>query len=311
MGIYVNNQLAYKVNGTSLSTNLTLAPGNYNTVVQEWDNCGGATTTSIPIVVSNGVRNGVTVTTPGAGSTVQSPVQFTASAGTTSCATGIAAMGIYVGNALQYKANGTTLNTQLAFASGPQQAVVQSWDNCGGALKATVGFSVATASAPTVQMTASSASITAGSSSVLTVTAANATSVVVTGSNGISYSLAPTGGSQTVTPAVTTTYTVTATGASSTATAAATVSVSPIINSLSLPQGPVGMGFVITGTGFDASAKVTVGGQPAPVISPGSGPGSLTVQIPSGASSSGVVVFMGTLSSSSFAFAVVPAFTCQ
>src|SRR3982751_6283877 len=42
IGIYTAPfQLAYVVNGASLDTNLTMSAGDYNTVVQEWDNCGG------------------------------------------------------------------------------------------------------------------------------------------------------------------------------------------------------------------------------------------------------------------------------
>src|SRR5579862_5141402 len=55
MGIYTAPyQLAYVVNGASLNTTLTLSPGTYNTVVEEWDNCGGATTTPVTITVSGG-----------------------------------------------------------------------------------------------------------------------------------------------------------------------------------------------------------------------------------------------------------------
>jgi phosphatidylinositol-3-phosphatase len=53
MGVYTAPYvLAYKVNGASLNAYLTMSPGTYNTVVQEWDNCGGATKTAITITVS-------------------------------------------------------------------------------------------------------------------------------------------------------------------------------------------------------------------------------------------------------------------
>jgi hypothetical protein len=55
MGVYVNNKLTYVVNGASLSTNLPLSPGIYNTVVEEWDYCGGATFTSLTIKVGGNV----------------------------------------------------------------------------------------------------------------------------------------------------------------------------------------------------------------------------------------------------------------
>jgi hypothetical protein len=54
MGIYTAPYvLAYSVNGDTLNTSLSLAPGTYNVVVQEWDNCGGATKTPIQITVAN------------------------------------------------------------------------------------------------------------------------------------------------------------------------------------------------------------------------------------------------------------------
>ena len=52
IGIYTAPYvLAYRVSGSSLNTYLTLAPGTYNTVVQEWDNCGSSRT-AITITVS-------------------------------------------------------------------------------------------------------------------------------------------------------------------------------------------------------------------------------------------------------------------
>jgi hypothetical protein len=55
MGIYTApSVLAYKVSGATLNTYLTLSNGTYNTVVQEWDKCGGATKTALTITVSGG-----------------------------------------------------------------------------------------------------------------------------------------------------------------------------------------------------------------------------------------------------------------
>ena len=54
MGIYVNNTLTYVAQGASLNTNLNLGSGKYNTVVEEWDHCGGASYTPINITVSSG-----------------------------------------------------------------------------------------------------------------------------------------------------------------------------------------------------------------------------------------------------------------
>jgi hypothetical protein len=55
MGIYVNNQLTYVVGGSSLNTSIVLAPGTYNTVVEEWDYCGGASYTPIKVTVTGNV----------------------------------------------------------------------------------------------------------------------------------------------------------------------------------------------------------------------------------------------------------------
>jgi hypothetical protein len=54
MGIYTAPyQLAYTVNGASLNYDLSLNPGTYNAVVQEWDKCGGSTSTPVTITVSS------------------------------------------------------------------------------------------------------------------------------------------------------------------------------------------------------------------------------------------------------------------
>ncbi len=61
MGIYTApGVLAYVVPGANLNTEITLNPGNYNTVVQEWDNCGGAAKTPINITVTGGGGGGST-----------------------------------------------------------------------------------------------------------------------------------------------------------------------------------------------------------------------------------------------------------
>jgi acid phosphatase len=53
MGIYTAPfVLAYKVSGSNLNTYLGLAAGTYNTVVQEWDNCGSSSKTAITLTVS-------------------------------------------------------------------------------------------------------------------------------------------------------------------------------------------------------------------------------------------------------------------
>jgi len=54
MGIYTApGVLAYVSNGSTLKTSLTLSSGTYYTTVEEWDYCGGASTTPIKITVTS------------------------------------------------------------------------------------------------------------------------------------------------------------------------------------------------------------------------------------------------------------------
>jgi hypothetical protein len=144
VGIYTAPyQLAYVVNGTSLDTYLTLSPGDYPTVVEEWDNCGGASTTDVPITVTAGNAEGVYVTAPANNANVTSPVHFTATA-TTTCAQGIGSMGIYTApGKLAYTVKGATLDTSLTLSAGTYNTVVQEWNNCGGGSSTPITITVA------------------------------------------------------------------------------------------------------------------------------------------------------------------------
>ncbi len=145
MGIYTApGQLAYVQNGAALDTHLPLSPGTYNTVVQAWDNCGSALKTPVTITVSSGGgSNGVFVSSPINNSSVSSPVHFAATASTTTCAAGIASMGIYTApGLLAYVQNGAALDTHLPLSPGTYNTVVQAWDSCGSALKTPVTITV-------------------------------------------------------------------------------------------------------------------------------------------------------------------------
>lgn len=147
IGIYTApNVLAYVVKGATLDTTLNLKAGTYNTVVQEWDNCGWSATTPIKITVDSSgggtTTSDVKVSSPANGSTLTSPVNFAASA-TTSCAKGVAAMGIYTASGvLAFTENGASLNTSLALSPGTYNTVVEEWDNCGQASTAPVTITV-------------------------------------------------------------------------------------------------------------------------------------------------------------------------
>ena len=78
---------------------------------------------------------------------------------------------------------------------------------------------------PTIALSASPVSITAGQSATLTASATNSTTVTISGSDGSSYTLPAAGGTQAIKPAATTTYTATAQGPGGTAQATASVTV--------------------------------------------------------------------------------------
>jgi hypothetical protein len=131
MGVYVDDVLVKVENGASLNASLPVSEGNHNTVVEEWDYCGGATYSSMTITVS--AQTGVWVSSPTVGSQVGSPVSYVASATTGTCAKGVASMGVYVDNALTTVVNGASLNTTVPMGSGAHNTVVEAWDYCGGA----------------------------------------------------------------------------------------------------------------------------------------------------------------------------------
>ena len=145
MGIYTAPGVrAYVVNGTSLNASLNLSPGKYDTVVEEWDKCGGALTTPITITVTADGSTGVSVSSPANNSTVGSPVTFKATA-TTSCSKGVSSMGIYTApSQLAYVVNGASMDYNLSLNPGTYHTVVEEWDGCGGASTTPVTITVGT-----------------------------------------------------------------------------------------------------------------------------------------------------------------------
>ncbi len=140
MGIYVDGQLVYVVNGASMNTTWPLSAGTYSTVVEEWDRCGGATYKTLGITVAG--QTGVWVTSPTNNGEVVSPVNYVASATTTTCSKGVASTGIYVDGTLTYVAQGASVNTELSLSKGSHKTVVEEWDKCGGAAYSNVNVTV-------------------------------------------------------------------------------------------------------------------------------------------------------------------------
>jgi phospholipase C len=133
----------------------------------------------------------------------------------------------------------------------------------GGGTATAMATVTVSASAATVTLTASPTTIAAGSSSVLTAIAANATQVVISGSDGSHYTLAATGGTQSVSPTATTTYTATATGPGGSGTAMATVAVSAVPATVTLTANPTtiasGSSSVLTAIATNATQVVITG----------------------------------------------------
>lgn len=87
----------------------------------------------------------VSVSSPTSGATLTSPVQFTATGSSPTCAKGVSAMGIYTASGvLAYEVKGASLNTALSLAPGTYRTVVQMWDNCGAAAAAPIKIIVVT-----------------------------------------------------------------------------------------------------------------------------------------------------------------------
>src|SRR5689334_11031707 len=86
---------------------------------------------------------GITVSSPGNGSTVSTSVHFVASGSSPACSKGIGGMGIFTAPyKLAYKVSGGKIDTVLNLSAGTYNAVVQQWDNCGWSAVKTVSFSV-------------------------------------------------------------------------------------------------------------------------------------------------------------------------
>ena len=85
----------------------------------------------------------VSVSSPANGATVASPVSFVAAANSTTCSKGVASVGIYVNNHLQYVVNGPNLSTSLPLGAGVYNTTVEEWDRCGGATFTPLSIKVA------------------------------------------------------------------------------------------------------------------------------------------------------------------------
>ncbi|MBV8208376.1 MAG: hypothetical protein JO041_16445 [Acidobacteria bacterium] len=138
MRIYVDNASVYTVQQPSLNTTLTMSPGKHYMSVVGWNSAGLGFSSSLYVNVASA---GVSISSPGNGASVTSPVNFVASATATAGNT-ITAMRIYVDSASVYLTSNASLNTNISMGSGTHNVTVQAWDNAGAVYKTPMSVTV-------------------------------------------------------------------------------------------------------------------------------------------------------------------------
>src|SRR5215470_4426379 len=97
-----------------------------------------------PDVAARGATPIVVVTSPANNSQVFSPVHYVASATSSGCSKGIAAIRIYLApHVSAYAATSNRLDRYQPLTPGAYDTVVQAWDNCGGVGKTSRRITVA------------------------------------------------------------------------------------------------------------------------------------------------------------------------
>lgn len=144
MQVYIaDGVIAYQTYSTYLDIEVPLGSNNVLTVVKAWDNCGGVNEAYIQNYAQ--LHLGITVLAPipdivYEANSATIPVAATA---TTTCAKGVAAMGVYTANHVRVDTEqGNTLQTHLNLPAGTYNLVIEEWDNCGGATSTSVNLVV-------------------------------------------------------------------------------------------------------------------------------------------------------------------------
>lgn len=168
MGIYVDDQLVYVVNATSMNTTLRMSLGSHYVVVQEWDKCGGASKAPLnlnviqPPTSSSSASLGtvsfgsVTVNAPAPGQTVSSP--FLLSATNITCEgqpVSTMAYSMDSNSQLLGLVNGTSLATQVSASAGTHSLHVKSWGPNYAACDTDLSVNVVTSATSIIPSTAS------------------------------------------------------------------------------------------------------------------------------------------------------------
>lgn len=161
IGIYVDNQLKYVANATSLNTSLPIAAGQHNVVVQDWDHCGGFSKTPLALNVTaataqRAVSFGtIAVATPVSGENVTSP--FLLSATNSTCeAQPVSAMAYSIDSSSQLMGlvHATSLAAQVSVSRGAHVLHVKSWGSDSAACDSDISVNAVTSAASVVPSSA-------------------------------------------------------------------------------------------------------------------------------------------------------------
>lgn len=152
MKLYVDSVSKFTTSSASINTSFAVASGTHNVTWVAWDSTGKSYTQNLSINVPGTsptppptTPGKVTITSPTAGSTVNSPTQFTASA-TPATGTTIASMTLYVDGVSKYTTNSAALSTSQSLASGAHTILVKALDSAGASYQSSESITV---SAPT------------------------------------------------------------------------------------------------------------------------------------------------------------------
>ena len=138
MIVYVDGNQDYLVYSNQVDTYINLGAGGHTAVIKAWDNWGGVYSQTVNFTVGSSSSStstssggaGVTISSPANGATVGSPVNFVASAKSSS-GSPIASMILYVDGNQKYLTYSANLNTNVSLAGGTHSVTISAWDNNG------------------------------------------------------------------------------------------------------------------------------------------------------------------------------------
>ena len=135
--IYVDSQSLYTVNGASVDTSLNLSNGSHYVVVQAWDSTGAVAKTALNINVVPACNSSasVSIAAPGAGYTLPSPLNLSATA-TSGCK--ITKTAVTVDGTEMSSVTTASVSMPLTLATGNHNVMVQTWDETGATASSSV-----------------------------------------------------------------------------------------------------------------------------------------------------------------------------